>query len=125
MNTGSQVRSYIRYGTIILSGRFVAISRNNFVLLDSLNLQKLVYQTTVFFSRSTISMGIPPIPSRFLSMPAIIQFFVLVILGLESATGLFESGSSATNPTPEGWEGASVIIVFLLICVEGIGGGLA
>lgn len=58
-------------------------------------------------------------------MPAIIQFFVLIILGVESATGLFETGQSVMNHIPEGWEGASVAIVFLLISLEGICGGLA
>jgi battenin len=58
-------------------------------------------------------------------MPAIIQFGVLVILGIESTTGLFESGSGVVGQVPEGWEGASVAIVFLLIGLEGICGGLA
>jgi len=58
-------------------------------------------------------------------MPAIIQFGVLVILGIESATGLFESGSGVVGLVPEGWEGVSVAIVFLLIGLEGICGGLA
>jgi battenin len=58
-------------------------------------------------------------------MPAIIQLFVLVVLWFESATGLFESGQSIVNQIPEGWEGASVAIVFLLISAEGICGGLA
>ncbi|KIM73637.1 hypothetical protein PILCRDRAFT_723458 [Piloderma croceum F 1598] len=92
---------------------------------DYYPLWQLVYQTTVFFSRSTISLGIPPITSRFLSMPAIIQFCVLVVLGLESATGLFESGNGTMNHLTESWEGASVAIVFLLISLEGICGGLA
>jgi len=92
---------------------------------DYYPLWQLVYQTTVFFSRSTISFGIPPIPSRFLSIPAIIQFCVLIILGLESSTGLFESGNNIVNQIAERWQGASVVIVFLLISVEGICGGLA
>jgi battenin len=58
-------------------------------------------------------------------MPAIIQFCVLVILGLESATGLFESGNGVVNHLEESWEGTSVAIVFLLISLEGVCGGLA
>jgi battenin len=58
-------------------------------------------------------------------MPAIIQFCVLVILGIESATGLFERRSSIVNGIEEGWESASVAVVFLLISLEGICGGLA
>jgi len=92
---------------------------------DYYPLWQLVYQTTVFFSRSALSIGLPPIPSRSLPMPAIIQFGVLVILGIESTTGLFESGSGVVGQVPEGWEGASVAIVFLLIGLEGICGGLA
>jgi battenin len=87
--------------------------------------QKLVYQTTVFFSRSTISFGLPPIPSRLLPLPAIIQLCVLIILGFESAMGLFESGGSVVNQVADGWEGTSVAVVFLLISLEGICGGLA
>jgi len=92
---------------------------------DYYPLWQLVYQTTVFFSRSSISVGFPPIPSRLLPVPAIIQFCVLVVLGLESATGLFESRSRIVNGIEEGWEGASVAVVFLLISLEGICGGLA
>lgn len=70
-------------------------------------------------------MGIPPIPSKFLCIPALIQLMVLIILGFESATGLFESAGSIASPDTEGWEGASVAAVFLLIAMEGICGGLA
>ena len=58
-------------------------------------------------------------------MPAVIQLAVLIILTFESATGLFESGSGVVNPDTERWEGASVAIVFVLVTIEGICGGLA
>jgi len=58
-------------------------------------------------------------------MPAIIQLCVLIILSLESATGLFESGSGVAQKFGESWEGVSVAVVFLLIGLEGICGGLA
>lgn len=79
----------------------------------------------MFFSRSSISLGIPAFPSKYLPLPAVIQLGVLIILGLESATGLFESGSGIVNPDTDLWEGASVAIVFFLVTIEGICGGLA
>ncbi|TFK53001.1 batten's disease protein Cln3 [Heliocybe sulcata] len=81
---------------------------------DYYPLWQLVYQTTVFLSRSSISFGIPPLPRRLLPLPSIIQFFILVTLGLEAAKGIF--GDS---------EGRSVAFVFSLISLEGICGGLA
>jgi len=92
---------------------------------DYYPLWQLVYQSAVFLSRSSISLGIPAFPSRFLPMPAVIQLAVLIILTFESATGLFESGSGVVNPDTERWEGASVAIVFVLVTIEGICGGLA
>lgn len=76
---------------------------------------QLVYQTTVFLSRSSISLGMPPLPARFLSLPAIVQFIILCTLALESGVGL----------VPEDWEGLAFLLVFMLIGVEGICGGLA
>ena len=76
---------------------------------------QLVYQTTVFISRSSLSLGIPPLPSRFLSSPAILQATILVTLTFESAFGIFDLAS-------EEW---SIFCVFLLISAEGICGGLA
>jgi battenin len=70
---------------------------------------------TVFLSRSSISLGIPALPERFLPAPAIIQFVVLVTLAYESAVGFFSDESESVN----------VFLVFLLVCVEGICGGLA
>ncbi|KAL5514711.1 hypothetical protein ACEPAG_2027 [Sanghuangporus baumii] len=82
---------------------------------DYYPLWQLVYQTTVFLSRSSISFGLPPLPSRLLPVPAIVQFTILVALTFESGVGI----------VPEDSEGVAFGIVFLLISIEGICGGLA
>ncbi|KAL1948617.1 hypothetical protein VTO73DRAFT_10423 [Trametes versicolor] len=82
---------------------------------DYYPLWQLVYQTTVFLSRSSISLGLPPLPGRLLSLPAIIQGAILCTLAFESAVGIFGDAH----------EGVSFALVFLLICVEGVCGGLA
>ncbi|OJA19793.1 hypothetical protein AZE42_05618 [Rhizopogon vesiculosus] len=82
---------------------------------DYYPLWQLVYQITVFLSRSTLSLGLKPLPARLLPAPAIIQFVILVILVLESAFGLL----------PESRAEGSIFLVFLLISIEGICGGLA
>ncbi|KAI0765947.1 batten's disease protein Cln3 [Trametes elegans] len=84
---------------------------------DYYPLWQLVYQSTVFLSRSSISLGLPALPARLLSLPAIVQGVILSILAYESAVGIF--GDSDTR---EGW---SFALVFSLITVEGICGGLA
>lgn len=76
---------------------------------------QLVYQSTVFISRSSISLGTPPLPERLLSLPAIAQFLILVTLMYESAVGIFSEDHSSS----------SILFVFLLISIEGICGGLA
>ncbi|KAF9485639.1 batten's disease protein Cln3 [Pholiota conissans] len=82
---------------------------------DYYPLWQLVYQTTVFLSRSSISLGIPALPKRLLPLPAIIQFGILSALAYESAVGFFSPQSESLN----------VFFVFLMVCVEGICGGLA
>ncbi|KAK0469059.1 batten's disease protein Cln3 [Desarmillaria tabescens] len=82
---------------------------------DYYPLWQLVYQTTVFFSRSSISMGLPPLPARLLSLPSIVQCLILLSLAYESAVGFYSDDS----------EGLSIITVFLLVSLEGICGGLA
>ncbi|GLB39925.1 putative CLN3 protein [Lyophyllum shimeji] len=82
---------------------------------DYYPLWQLVYQTTVFLSRSSVSLGLPPLPQRLLPLPAIIQLGILIVLAIESAVGLF----------PDETIGASIMTVFLLISLEGICGGLA
>ena len=76
---------------------------------------QLVYQSTVFISRSSISLGIPPLPEKFLFLPAVGQFLILLTLMYESAVGIFSEDHSTT----------SIIYVFLLISIEGIFGGYA
>ncbi|KAJ7805753.1 batten's disease protein Cln3 [Mycena olivaceomarginata] len=87
---------------------------------DYYPLWQLVYQTTVFLSRSSISIGIPPLPARLLPLPAILQAGILLILMFESAVGIFPSGPGTADS--EAW---SITIVFLLISLEGICGGSA
>ncbi|THH28989.1 hypothetical protein EUX98_g5197 [Antrodiella citrinella] len=82
---------------------------------DYYPLWQLVYQTTVFFSRSSITLGMPPIPRRLLPVPAAVQAVILTILIIESAVGIFGDEN----------EGLSFTLVFLLISLEGICGGLA
>ncbi|KAH8112767.1 batten's disease protein Cln3 [Phellopilus nigrolimitatus] len=82
---------------------------------DYYPLWQLVYQSTVFLSRSSISLGLPPLPARLLSLPAIVQSVILFILALESGAGVI----------PEEYEGLAVGLVFLLISIEGVCGGLA
>lgn len=74
---------------------------------------QLVYQATVFLSRSSISLGFPPIPANMLPVPAVAQALILTVLAFESAVGIFGS------------QGFSFAMVFLLIGLEGICGGLA
>ena len=75
---------------------------------------QLVYQTTVFLWRSSITLGLPPLPGRLLSLLAIVQGVILTTLAFESAVGIFGFDH----------EGASFAFMFLLIRVEGICGGL-
>ncbi|KAG1737553.1 batten's disease protein Cln3 [Suillus paluster] len=82
---------------------------------DYYPLWQLVYQTTVFFSRSSISLGLKTLPAHLLPAPAIIQFVILLILVLESSVGLL----------PEDRAAGSIFLVFVLISIEGICGGLA
>ncbi|KAH7912867.1 batten's disease protein Cln3 [Hygrophoropsis aurantiaca] len=95
--------------------RYAFLSKIIHSIRDYYPLWQLVYQTTVFLSRSSISLGIRPLPPRLLPMPAIVQLIILLILVFESAIGLF----------PDDREGRSITLVFLLISLEGICGGLA
>ncbi|KAI8974779.1 batten's disease protein Cln3 [Trametes punicea] len=85
---------------------------------DYYPLWQLIYQSTVFLSRSSISLGLPPLPGRLLPLPAIVQGVILSTLAYESAVGVFGDDDDAR----EGW---SFAFVFLLIAIEGICGGLA
>ncbi|KAF9009275.1 CLN3-domain-containing protein [Hymenopellis radicata] len=68
---------------------------------DYYPLWQLVYQTTVFFSRSSISIGIPPLRLDYFR-------FILVALAYESAVGFFSDES----------EELSITLVFLLVSLE-------
>lgn len=78
---------------------------------------QLVYQASVFLSRSSISLGMAPLPARLLPLPAIVQACILVLLALESAIGLF-GGESTDVSVP-------LLLIFMLVSAEGICGGLA
>ncbi|KAG7442878.1 batten's disease protein Cln3 [Guyanagaster necrorhizus] len=95
--------------------KYTVLSKIIHSVRDYYPLWQLVYQTTVFFSRSSISIGIPPLPARLLSLPSIIQCLILLTLAYESAVGFYSDDS----------EGLSIITVFLLVSLEGICGGLA
>lgn len=82
---------------------------------DYYPLWQLVYQTTVFLSRSSITLGVPPLPHRLLPLPAIVQAVILTALVIESAAGI----------VPRNAEGWAIGMVFALISLEGICGGLA
>ncbi|KIO24392.1 hypothetical protein M407DRAFT_15430 [Tulasnella calospora MUT 4182] len=81
---------------------------------DYYPLWQLVYQTFVFFSRSSISLGFPALPANLLGLPALVQSFVFITLSTESAKGIFPDDV-----------GTTISLVFLLIAVEGFCGGLA
>ena len=85
------------------------------ITFPRLTFSQLVYQTTVFLSRSSISLGLPPLPEKLLPLPAITQGIILSLLVFESAVGFAADDFEATN----------IAIVFALISLEGICGGLA
>ncbi|KAF8810347.1 batten's disease protein Cln3 [Phlegmacium glaucopus] len=82
---------------------------------DYYPLWQLIYQTTVFLSRSSISLGIPALPARLIPLPAIIQSIIFLALMYESAIGFFGDES----------ESLSIFLVFTLISLEGLCGGSA
>jgi len=79
---------------------------------DYYPLWQLVYQSTVFLSRSSLSIGLPALPTRAIPIPSIIQGILLITLSSESALGYFP-------------ESLAPGLVFLLISAEGICGGLS
>ncbi|KAF9238938.1 batten's disease protein Cln3 [Melanogaster broomeanus] len=95
--------------------RYGLISKIIHSIRDYYPLWQLVYQSTVFISRSSISLGLPPLPAKLLPMPAVVQFVILILLVFESAVGFFSDDH----------EGSSIALVFILISIEGICGGLA
>ncbi|ODO09556.1 protein BTN1 [Cryptococcus amylolentus CBS 6273] len=99
----------------------------------------LTYQSFVFLSRSSLSLGLPPLPRRLLPLPAIIQFLVLSLLFLQARSFIFSSPSYTPGsdiglgPAGGGGPGAdggggggvdrAIWFVWLLICLEGLCGG--
>lgn len=83
-------------------------------------------QTFVFLSRSSLSLGLPPIPLPYLPLPTLIQGLNLLILSLQ-ASHFILSPSAYTPPATPPTTGADGTItrVFLLICLEGLCGGAA
>lgn len=80
----------------------------------------------MFISRSSLSLGLPPIPKHLLPLPTVIQFFVLVLMTLQARSFIF-STPEYTPPAPEPTSGVdrAITIVFLLSCLEGLCGGSA
>ncbi|GAA96738.1 uncharacterized protein L969DRAFT_90665 [Mixia osmundae IAM 14324] len=85
-------------------------------LSDYYPLWQLVYQTFVFFSRSSISIfRIPPLPKRLIPLPSLAQVALLGIALLESTRGILTSTFGRHART-------SVVAV---VALEGLSGGLA
>jgi battenin len=83
-------------------------------------------QSFVFLSRSSLSLGLPPIPKRLLPVPTIIQFFVLLLLSLQASRFIFASSVfTPPNEPPSQGVDRSITVVFLLMCLEGMCGGSA
>jgi battenin len=83
-------------------------------------------QTFVFLSRSSLSLGLPPVPRRLLPLPSIVQFSVLSLLTLQSSRFIFSSSAyTPPNPPPEYGVDRSITFAFLLMCLEGLCGGSA
>ena len=84
-----------------------ALAFSTHLTFRTLNLRtQLMYQMTVFLWRSSITLVLPPLSGRLLSLLAIVQGVILATLAFEDE------------------EGASFAFMFLLIRVEGICGGL-
>lgn len=83
-------------------------------------------QTFVFVSRSSLSLGLPPLPRRLLPLPTLTQFFVLVLLYSQARSFIF-STPEYTPPAPEPPSGVdrAITAVFFLTCLEGLCGGSA
>ncbi|KAI5481084.1 esterase / lipase [Pseudohyphozyma bogoriensis] len=86
-------------------------------LRDYYPLWQLVYQTFVFFSRSSLSIfHLPPLPRHLLPLPTILQLGILAITSLEGSTNFLVASFG---------ENGAIRIVFLLIALEGLCGGSA
>ncbi|TFK97215.1 batten's disease protein Cln3 [Pterulicium gracile] len=98
--------------------KYPVISKIIHSIRDYYPFWQLTYQSFVFLSRSSITLGLPPLPRPLLSLPAFVQAIILVVLALESALGIFEGGTNEEM-------GMSFWMIVVLIGVEGICGGLA
>jgi len=104
-------------------------------------------------SRSSISVGLPALPRRWIKVPAFVQAAILAVLALEAGVGVFgwwsnNGGSGGSGGGEVMWKGVmgkakgvvdgdgeggriwkegvrNVWCVFALVCLEGICGGLA
>ncbi|ELU38322.1 BTN1 protein [Rhizoctonia solani AG-1 IA] len=66
-------------------------------LRDYYPLWQLIYQAFVFLSRSSISLGLPALPTALLPLPAVIQAVIMGTLALESSTGFLSGGQPETT----------------------------
>ncbi|GAA6003343.1 hypothetical protein JCM10207_000285 [Rhodosporidiobolus poonsookiae] len=86
-------------------------------LRDYYPLYQLLYQTFVFFSRSSISLfHLPPLPLRLLPLPTLLQLGILFLTTSEAGTSYLVSLLGEHGAT---WA------VMVLICAEGLCGGAA
>jgi battenin len=80
-------------------------------------LWQLVYQTFVFFSRSSsVIFHAPPLPRQLIFLPSLLQLGVLLVALSESAGSIF---TTFLGP------GYAIGACFLLVAAEGLFGGLA
>ncbi|KAF8752177.1 Batten's disease protein Cln3 [Rhizoctonia solani] len=68
-------------------------------LRDYYPLWQLIYQAFVFLSRSSISLGLPALPTALLPLPAVIQAVIMGTLALESSTGFLSGGQTRNDNT--------------------------
>ncbi|KAK4703610.1 battenin, partial [Phenoliferia sp. Uapishka_3] len=81
------------------------------------SLWQLIYQTFVFFSRSSLSIfRLPPLPRALIPLPTMVQVCLLIFTTMEAYTNFLSSSFGEAGAT---W------IVAGLIAMEGISGGLA
>ncbi|KAL8279937.1 hypothetical protein RQP46_007787 [Phenoliferia psychrophenolica] len=86
-------------------------------LRDYYPLWQLVYQTFVFFSRSSLSIfRLPPLPRALIPLPTLVQLTLLVLTTFEAYTNFLSTAFGEAGAT---W------VVAGFIALEGLSGGLA
>ncbi|EGF98888.1 uncharacterized protein MELLADRAFT_118419 [Melampsora larici-populina 98AG31] len=86
-------------------------------LKDYYPFYQLTYQIFVFFSRSSIAiLRLPPMPKSLISLPSLIQVLIFSIILLESSHQILSNAFTSEF---------IYTIIFALISLEGICGGLA